>query len=230
MIKKNKTCLIAASIICSNMLNLEADLKELEQGEVDMIHFDVMDGHFVSRLGLYPEVLQSIKSVIDIPADVHLMMENPEVYISAFADAGADVILVPVEGNNNLHRTLKLIKDSGVKAGVTLNPAAPLSVLDYILDDIDMVMLMAINPGVVGHKIIPKVMDKISDLRKKLDDGGHSDILIEIDGGVTFESSPQMVKAGADVLVCGSSTIFKKDEKISSKIKELREEIDKNYG
>lgn len=224
--ENNKKIYLSASLICADLMDLEEEIKRLEEAKIDYIHFDVMDGVFVPRYGLYPEMLQAMKDVSSIPVDVHMMVVNPEPYIETLKKAGADIMIVHIEGNNNLHRTLKLIKDSGMKAGVALNLATPLNVLDYILEDIDWVMLMAINPGIVGHKLVPKVMDKISELRKKI--SGHPHIKIEIDGGVSFESAPEMIKAGADILVCGSSTIFKKEQRVDDKVRELRESIERS--
>lgn len=212
---------IAASIVCGNMLSLKDDITALEKAEVEYIHFDVMDGIFVPRYGLHPESLQAITSITKIPVDVHLMVQNPDPYISIFAESGADIIAVHAESCTHLHRTIQLIKEAGVKAGVALNPATPLSVLDYVLDDLDLVMLMAINPGILGHKLIPGMMQKIKDLQEKV--GSREDLLIEIDGGVTFESAPEMLKLGANMFVCGTSTIFKPDVALDKKVKEFRE-------
>lgn len=222
---KNKKTLLAASLVCANPLDLQSDIKELEKAGIDYIHFDVMDGNFVPRLGLFPEILTSLKKITKIPVDVHLMIANPDNFIPAFIQAGADIVVVHAESTAHLDRSIRLIKNLGAKAGVALNPATPLSVLDYVLDDIDMVMLMAINPGILGHKLIPISMKKIADLKKRLHK--HPKILIEIDGGVTFESAKTMVKNGADMLVCGTSTIFKPDQSITTKVKELRKTLGK---
>lgn len=219
-----KPYILTASLVCANMLELKEDIKCLEEGGIDWIHFDVMDGQFVPRLGLHPEILQHVKSVTNLPVDVHLMINNPENFLDLFAKSGADVITVHAESTPHLHRVVKLIKNLGKKVGIALNPATPLSVLDYILDDIDLVCLMAINPGILGHKLIPQTMQKIRDLKLKLKDFPH--IHVEIDGGVTFESAPEMLKAGADVLVCGSSTIFKSSERVDKKVKELKRVLD----
>ena len=200
---------ISASLICADPLNLEKTIIEIEKSNIDYIHIDIMDGVFVPRYGLYPEILFSIKKITKIPMDVHMMVQNPEPYIEIFAKAGANIFYVHVENNNNLHRTLKLIEKSGMKVGVILNLATPLSVLDYILEDIEYIMLMGINPGIVGHKIIPQIYRKISDVKKKIEG---TNIKIMIDGGVTPETSPNMIKAGANILVCGTSSIFKPHE------------------
>jgi len=215
---------LAASLICGNTLNLESEIRSLEKGGIDYIHFDVMDGSFVPRLGLHPEILRAVKSITKIPIDVHMMIDNPDFFIQDMAKAGADIIVVHAESTKHLHRTVKLIRDAGVKAGVALNPGTPLNVLDYVLDDISLVMLMAINPGIVGHKLIPRALDKISELKERL--VNYPDMIIEIDGGVTPESAPQMITRGANLLVCGTSIIFKPDIAVGKKLKEVRKDID----
>lgn len=216
---------LAASLICGNPLSIGEDVKSLIKGGIDYLHFDVMDGAFVPRYGLYPELLKAIRTVTDLPIDVHMMTEDPVRYVPSFVQAGATVFCVHAEACKHLHHTLKVIRDNGAKAGVVLNYATPLSALDYIMEDIDMVMLMAINPGIVGHKLIPGTMKKIADLKKKITESGR-DIIIEIDGGVTPESAPDMIKAGADLLVCGTSSIYKPGVPLEKKIKEFREGID----
>jgi ribulose-phosphate 3-epimerase len=205
------------------MLNLKNDITELKKGKIDYIHFDVMDGIFVPRYGLHPEILQEMRTLTKIPVDVHMMVINVEPYIGIFAQAQANIFTFHAESHLHADRTIKLIKKSGMKAGIALNPATPLSVLDYILDDIDLILLMAINPGIVGHKLIPGMMEKIKHLKQKIKN--HPNIIIEIDGGVTPESAPLMIENGANMLVCGSSTIFKPPTAINIKIKELHKSI-----
>ncbi len=219
---------LAASLICGNMLDLKSDIRSLERGGIDYLHFDVMDGSFVPRLGLHPEILKAIKLMTKLPVDVHLMIDNQDFFIPDFVKAGADIIVVHAESTKHLHRSVKMIRDLGARAGVALNPGTPLSVLDYVLDDIELVMLMAINPGIVGHKLIPRALDKISELKEKL--VSHPDILIEIDGGVTPESAPQMIARGANLLVCGTSIIFKPDVNVGDKLIEVRANIDRRLA
>ena len=216
---------LTASLICANMLELGEEIKRLEKGGIESLHFDVMDALFVPRYGLHPEMLAEIRSITSLPIHVHAMVEDIEPYIETFVKAGATTIMPHVESHRHLHRALKKIRDAGANAGAALNLATPLNVLDYVLDDIQVVMLMAINPGIVGHKLIPRVLDKISDLKKKF--AGRA-IEIEIDGGVTPESAPEMVRRGATRLVCGSSTIFKQGENVAERIKDLQETIDAN--
>ncbi|MGB2580838.1 MAG: ribulose-phosphate 3-epimerase [Minisyncoccia bacterium] len=220
----NTSYKLAASLVCSNMLNLESEIRSLEEGGIDYIHFDVMDGSFVPRLGLHPEILKAIKSITKIPVDVHLMVDNPDFFIPDFVKAGGDIIVVHAETTRHLHYTIKMIRDMGARAGVALNPGTSLNVLDYILDDIDLVMLLAINPGIVGHKLIPRALDKISELKEKL--VNYPNIIIEVDGGVNPESAPEMIKRGANLLVCGTSMIFKPDMAVGDKLKEVRKELD----
>ena len=214
---------IAASLICSQPLSIDKDLDELIKGKTDYIHFDVMDGHFVSRYGLYPEILTALKQRTSIPVDVHMMVSNAEDYIQLYKDAGADYYNVHIESTNQIHRCITKIKNSGMKAGIAMNPATPFSSLDWIINDIEMVVLMAINPGIVGHKVIPSIIDKTKQLRQYAIEHGNPNLLIEIDGGVTFETAPKFIEAGADILVCGTGTIFRpQEDSISNKIQQLR--------
>jgi ribulose-phosphate 3-epimerase len=217
---------LSASLICANMLELKDTVQQIDSSGCNNIHYDVMDGVFVPRYGLYPELLSSVKAITSLPIYVHMMTVEPEKYIQTFVDAGADCISVHAEACVHLHRVINLIKSQGIKAGIVLNVATSLSVLDYVLDEIDLIMLMAINPGIVGHKIIPCIYSKIKDCREKLVKKGISEkVTVEIDGGVTMESAPLMLTAGANMLVCGSSTIFKSDRTISECVCSLRNEI-----
>ena len=217
-------CLLAASIICGNPLNLQKDIAALKKGNIDYIHFDVMDGVFVPRYGLFPEYLKAIRSKTNIPIEVHMMVQNPEPYIQDFVDAGATIVTPHIEPLMHAHRTIMRIQNAGVKAGLALNPGTSLSSLDYVLEDLDLVMLMAINPGIVGHKLIPRTFEKIADLRQRIDATG-KDIFLEIDGGVTPESGMKMVKAGANMLVCGTGTIFQPPASLDKKIRAFRKTL-----
>jgi len=221
---KKPSYTLSASIICANMANIARDIKSLETAKIDYIHFDVMDGIFVPRYGLHPEMLLAITEQTKIPVDVHLMIHDPLSYIEIFAKNGADIISVHAESTTHLDQAIRLIKQYGCRAGVAINPSTSLSVLDYVLGDIELVVLMAINPGILGHKLIPKMMDKISELKHKIRD--YPGVKIQIDGGVTFDSAPEMIRRGANMLVCGSSTIFKKNLRIESKVTELKRKID----
>jgi ribulose-phosphate 3-epimerase len=182
-----------------------------------------MDGIFVPRYGLFPELLKTIKKLSKVPVDVHLMVQDAQPYIEIFVKSGADIITVHSESERHLSRTIRLIKEAGVKAGVAINPATPLDVLDYIIDDLDSVLILGINPGIVGHPLIEKTYDKIHDLKTKLE--GKSNIIISVDGGVTFASAPKMVELGANMLVCGTSTIFNQKRSIDKMVIDLRKKI-----
>lgn len=217
---------LLASLICGDPLALDEEIKQLEKGGIDGIHFDVMDGQFVPRLGLYPEYLQAVKNATDLPVDLHLMIEDPEFSIPHFIRNGlssSDIIVVHAESTKHLHYVIKSIKDAGFKAGVALNPATPLSALDYILPELDRVMLMAINPGILGHKLIPDMIRKMKDLKSMLHE--YPDVHIEVDGGVSPESAAAMVFAGADRLVCGTSAIYKKEQSLTEAVEKFRKGV-----
>lgn len=218
-----KKPILAASLICSNPIDINNDLDELIKGEIDWIHFDVMDGQFVPRYGLYPEILNALRKKTETIVDVHMMVENPEDYINVFSDAGADYYCFHIEATQHAHRVVKKIRNTKMKPGVALNPATSLDSLEWIINDIEMVCLMAINPGIVGHKLIPSMYNKMLQLREYAIAKGNKNLIIEIDGGVTFESANEMIMNGADALVCGTGTIFRPHEDtISNKIKSLR--------
>ncbi len=201
---------IAPSILSADFARLGDEIKDVERGGADYIHVDVMDGHFVPNITIGPLIVQAIRPVTQLPLDVHLMIENPDQYIEAFAKAGADYITVHVEACRHLHRTIQLIKSTGVKAGVVLNPATPVDSLKHIIEDLDMVLLMSVNPGFGGQKFIPSVLPKIREVRE-MADSLNPDLEIEIDGGVNEETARLCAEAGATVLVAGSAVFNKED-------------------
>ncbi|QXM05869.1 ribulose-phosphate 3-epimerase [Crassaminicella indica] len=213
---------IAPSILSANFGNLLEDIKKVENAGVDLLHIDVMDGHFVPNITIGPLIMKSIKGKTNIPFDVHLMIENPDQYISEFVKHGAEIITVHVEACTHLHRTIQNIKSHGIKAAVSLNPATSLYTIENILEDIDMVLLMSVNPGFGGQKFIPSVLEKIKNLRKIIDDKGLN-VDIEVDGGIKIDNAYEVVKAGANILVAGSA-IFNADD-IEETIKLFREKI-----
>ena len=194
---------LAPSILSADFSKLGEEICTAVNAGSDIIHIDVMDGCFVPNLSYGAPVMKCIRPVTDKPFDVHLMIEHPDQLIPDFAAAGADIITVHAEACTHLHRTVQLIKSLNVKAGVALNPATPLSVLDYILDDIDMVLIMSVNPGFGGQKYIPSATDKIRQMRKLLDER-KPDIDIEVDGGVDTGNLAMLIEAGANILVSGS--------------------------
>jgi ribulose-phosphate 3-epimerase len=195
---------IAPSILSADFSRLGADIKDAEAGGAALIHVDVMDGHFVPNLTVGPAVTRAVRKVTQLPVDCHLMIENPDHYVAEFAEAGADMISVHVEVARHLERTLQAIKDAGAKAGVVLNPATPLESLSEILPVADFVLLMSVNPGFGGQKLIPWVLDKALRLRQSIDRMGLS-TRIEIDGGVTLDNVEQVAAAGVDIIVAGSA-------------------------
>ena len=203
---------IAPSILSADFSKLGEEIKDVERGGADWIHIDVMDGHFVPNITIGPLIVEAVRPITKLTLDVHLMIENPDQYIEAFAKAGADYITVHAEACTHLHRTIQLIKSYGVKAGVVLNPATPPSVLDYVLEDLDLVLLMTVNPGFGGQAFIPSVLDKIEKVRNMIDEKGLS-VDIEIDGGVNPETARLCVERGATVLVAGSAIYNKEDRK-----------------
>jgi ribulose-phosphate 3-epimerase len=201
---------IAPSILSADFARLGEEIRDVEQGGADYIHVDVMDGHFVPNITIGPLIVDAIRPVTKLPLDVHLMIENPDQYIEAFAKAGADYITVHVEACRHLHRTLQHIKSFGVKAGVVLNPATPVETIQHVIEDVDMVLLMSVNPGFGGQKFIPAVLPKIQQV-KDMAASKNPGLEIEIDGGVNGETAKQCIEAGATVLVAGSAVYNAKD-------------------
>ncbi|WP_449619344.1 ribulose-phosphate 3-epimerase [Robertmurraya sp. Marseille-Q9965] len=203
---------IAPSILSADFSKLGEEIKDVERGGAELIHVDVMDGHFVPNITIGPLIVNAIRPVTKLPLDVHLMIENPDQYIEAFAKAGADYITVHVEACRHLHRTIQNIKSYGIKAGVVLNPATPVSTLEHIIEEIDMVLLMTVNPGFGGQKFISSVVPKIRQVKEMAEAKG-LDIDIEIDGGVNTETAKLCIDAGATILVAGSAVYDKEDRK-----------------
>ncbi len=211
---------IAPSILSADFSRLGEDIQAVDRAGADYIHVDVMDGHFVPNITIGPLVVDALRKVTAKPLDVHLMIENPDLYITEFAEAGADIITVHQEAVPHLHRTIQLIKNLGKKAGVSLNPATPVETLDVILDELDLVLIMSVNPGFGGQAFIPSALDKISALRQRITQRGLA-TEIEVDGGVKIDNIRQVVAAGADVLVAGSA-VFNTDD-YAATISALRE-------
>ncbi|MFC0014291.1 MULTISPECIES: ribulose-phosphate 3-epimerase [Allobacillus] len=212
---------IAPSILSADFAKLGEEIKEVESA-VDYIHVDVMDGHFVPNITIGPLIVDAIRPVTDLPLDVHLMIENPEHYIQAFVDAGADIITVHQEACPHLHRVVQQIKQAGVKAGVVINPATPVESIEYVLENVDLVLVMTVNPGFGGQSFIPSGLNKIKQLFDLRSEHGYS-YEIEVDGGVNQDTAKQCIDAGADVLVAGSA-IFNKENRIEA-IKAIKESL-----
>lgn len=209
--------IIAPSLLAADFLNLGAACKMINNSEAAWFHLDVMDGRFVPNISFGMPIISAIRKETNKILDVHLMIQEPEKYVAKFKEIGADVLTVHVEACNHLHRNIEQIKNLGMKAGVALNPHTPLSSLEEILQDVDLVCIMTVNPGFGGQKFIPSMLSKIERLKEKIIKNGYH-AQIEIDGGVTLENAKDIVRAGADILVAGS-TVF--DSKEPERIIEL---------
>jgi ribulose-phosphate 3-epimerase len=197
---------ISPSILSADFSILGVEIKSLEQAGADLIHIDVMDGHFVPNITMGPPIIKMVRKCTKLPFDVHLMISPVEKYIKAFADAGSDIITIHPEATDNLKRAVGSIKSLGKKAGVSLNPKTPISALMDVINDIDLILIMSVNPGFAGQSFMGEVLPKVTELRKMINDKKLK-IDIEIDGGINFETAPLAVKAGANILVSGT-TIF----------------------
>ncbi len=195
---------IAPSLLSADFMRLAEDIRDAEAAGADMLHIDIMDGHFVPNITIGPFIVEAIRKTTRLPLDVHLMIEDPDRYLRDFIKAGADILTVHIEASVHLHRTIYWIKESGVKAGVSLNPATPVWSMDSILHDIDLALLMSVNPGFGGQEFIPQIIDKIRTLKGIITERSLS-VLIEVDGGIKYENSKEIADAGADILVMGSS-------------------------
>ena len=197
---------ISPSILSADFSILGNEIKSLEQAGADLIHIDVMDGHFVPNITMGPPIIKMVRKCTKLPFDVHLMISPVEKYIKAFADAGSDIITIHPEATDNLKRAVGTIKSLGKKAGVSLNPKTPISALMDVINDIDLILIMSVNPGFAGQSFMSEVLPKVTELRKMINEKKLK-IDIEIDGGINFETAPLAVKAGANILVSGT-TIF----------------------
>ncbi len=213
---------LAPSMLSADFSQLANQVKMVEEAGVEYLHIDVMDGHFVPNISFGAPVMKSIKKHTNLVMDVHLMIENPDLYIEDFVKAGADIITVHVEACRHLHRTIQNIKSHGVKAGVSLNPATPIVMIDEILDDLDMVLLMSVNPGFGGQSFIETSLDKIARLKSMIDIA-ELDIDIQVDGGIKLSNVKKVVDAGANIIVAGSA-IFGADD-IQDAVKQFRKAV-----
>jgi ribulose-phosphate 3-epimerase len=221
-----KKFLLSASILSADFTRLGEQIKEAEQAGVDWIHIDVMDGHFVPNLTMGPFIVEACRRVTNLPLDVHLMVQSPEIFLDSFASAGATSLSVHVEMGHNLHRTLQKIRELGCKVGAVLNPGTPANQVESVLHMVDLVLVMSVNPGYSGQAFLPEVLPKVTTIRKWLDDTGAT-TWIQIDGGMNTQTLPQAFAAGVRVFVAATS-IFKHSQGIAAGVKGLRQCLPKN--
>lgn len=213
---------IAPSILSADLAHLANEVQEVVEAGADLIHVDVMDGHFVPNITIGPVVVKALKKVVSIPLDVHLMIENADLYLDDFIKAGADILTIQVEACTHLHRTVHAIKERGLQVGAALNPATPLESLDYIMADLDLVMIMTVNPGFGGQEFIPTMLPKIEQL-KRIITKQKLNTEIEVDGGIKMANIGELARRGGDIFVAGSGIFGTPDRKET--IRQMREEI-----
>lgn len=216
---------ITPSMMCADLAQLPETLSVFADTGIEYLHIDVMDGHFVNNLCLGTDFCRQMRRMSTIPLDLHLMITEPEKKLDWFDIQRGDFVAVHTESTCHLLKALTAIRDRGAKAMAALNPATPLSVLDYVTDILDGVLIMTVNPGFAGQKLIPAALEKIADCRRYLDVCGHSDVTIEVDGNVSFENAEKMRTAGADLFVAGTSSVFSRDGDLRTNIAKLREAI-----
>ena len=216
---------IEVSVACADFRNLEKDIKELGECKIDFLHIDIMDGTFVPSFALSFSIMKTLHEMTTIPMECHLMIEKPERYIDIAAKSGAKYISIHAEATHHIQRILSQIRETGVRSGIALNPATPINVLDYILDDLDMIVVMTVNPGFAGQPLIPSTLNKIYEIRKLIDSKGFGNIEIQVDGNVSIDNIPKMIKAGATMLVGGTSSVFRKGHTITDSVRTIKELI-----
>lgn len=213
---------LSPSLLSANFAELKKDIEKLEKGGADYLHLDVMDGNYVPNISFGAPIIKSVNEVTKLPLDVHLMIDKPERFIKDFVDSGADIITVHGEATIHLHRVIQMIKSFGIKAGVSLNPSTSLDSLKYVIDDLDLILIMSVNPGFGGQSFIPAMKDKIKETRKLIDKKS-LDIILQVDGGVKIDNIEEIVDLGANLIVVGSD-IFKAED-LEARVKEFKDLI-----
>lgn len=206
---------LSPSLLSADFTNLKSDIEILDKSGVKYLHLDVMDGMFVPNISFGPMIIKQLRPLTNMVFDVHLMIEDPDRYVQSFKDAGADILTVHYEACKHLHRTISYIKSLGMKAGVSLNPATNIDVLDYVLEDLDLVLIMSVNPGFGGQSFIPSALDKIKNLKEKIKER-NLNVIVEVDGGVKTTNVKDVVEAGADLIVSGSDVFADKENRIKA--------------
>ncbi|MEB3028770.1 ribulose-phosphate 3-epimerase [Parvimonas micra] len=214
---------LSPSLLSADFTNLKSEMEVLDKNGVKYLHLDVMDGMFVPNISFGPMIIKQLRPLTNMIFDVHLMIEDPDRYVQNFKDAGADILTVHYEACKHLHRTVSYIKSLGMKAGVSLNPATNIDVLDYVLEDLDLVLIMSVNPGFGGQSFIPSAIDKIKNLKAKIRER-NLNVIVEVDGGVKTTNVKDVIEAGADLIVSGSDVFADKENRIRA-----YKEIFKNY-
>ncbi|WP_462361262.1 ribulose-phosphate 3-epimerase [Parvimonas micra] len=214
---------LSPSLLSADFTNLKSEMEVLDKNGVKYLHLDVMDGMFVPNISFGPMIIKQLRPLTNMIFDVHLMIEDPDRYVQNFKDAGADILTVHYEACKHLHRTVSYIKSLGMKAGVSLNPATNIDVLDYVLEDLDLVLIMSVNPGFGGQSFIPSAIDKIKNLKAKIRER-NLNVIVEVDGGVKTTNVEDVIEAGADLIVSGSDVFADKENRIRA-----YKEIFKNY-
>ena len=214
---------LSPSLLSADFTNLKSEMEVLDKNGVKYLHLDVMDGMFVPNISFGPMIIKQLRPLTNMVFDVHLMIEDPDRYVQNFKDAGADILTVHYEACKHLHRTVSYIKSLGMKAGVSLNPATNIDVLDYVLEDLDLVLIMSVNPGFGGQSFIPSAIDKINNLKAKIRER-NLNVIVEVDGGVKTTNVKDVIEAGADLIVSGSDVFADKENRIRA-----YKEIFKNY-
>lgn len=217
---------ISPSMMCADIMNMKQVLDTFEKTGIEYLHIDIMDGHFVPNFTLGTDYCKILKKNTTIPLDIHMMVENPETKLDWFPMGEGDYVSVHVESTRHLQRVLSMIRAKGAKPMVAINPATPISAIEHVLDDIDGVLVMTVNPGFAGQKLVPATLKKITSLRKYLDENGYENVEIEVDGNVSFENAKKMRAAGADIFVAGTSSVFTDKFSLEEGIGKLREVIE----